>query len=138
MWNLGVELTQRFPLGLGIENAQYMQKLDPLIPSLHRHMHSNLLNVLVETGWLGLAAYIWLFWVIAKLGLQTFQKLKAQQDLELAHFAIAITVALLGWQAAGIVEYNYGDGEVRMVMLFLLGILLYCARLAARAKPHEQ
>lgn len=134
MWSLGVELSQRFPLGLGIENAQYMQKLDPLIPSMHRHMHSNLLNVLVETGWLGLAAYIWLFWVIAKLGYQTFRKLQEQNDFELAHFAIAISVALIGWQAAGIVEYNYGDGEIRMVMLFLLGILTYCARIAANNK----
>lgn len=137
MWSLGIELAQRFPLGLGIENAQYMQKLDPLIPSLHRHMHSNLLNVLVETGWLGLAAYIWLFWTIAKLGYLTFLKLKEKHDFELAHYVIAITVALIGWQAAGTVEYNYGDGEIRMITLFLLGILLYCARLAHNRRHPE-
>ncbi|MBP9839111.1 MAG: O-antigen ligase family protein, partial [Proteobacteria bacterium] len=57
MWELGGELIQLYPLGLGYKNAEYMRHLDSTIPETHRHMHNNLLNITVESGWLGLAAY---------------------------------------------------------------------------------
>jgi hypothetical protein len=30
----------------------------------------------------------------------------------------------LGWQVAGLVEYNFGDGEVRFIAFLFIGFLL--------------
>jgi O-antigen ligase len=127
MWLLGLELSSRFPLGIGPDNASYMQKLDPTLPFLHRHMHNNFLNVAVESGFLGLAAYLW--WIAAALSLAylLWSTLKSSSQLayrEASLLSLALGCSLLGWQVSGVVEYNFGDGEVRLLALFCLGLLL--------------
>jgi hypothetical protein len=131
MWELGVELVQRFPLGLGTDNASYMRQLDPSLPAMHQHMHNNLLNVAVETGWLGLAIYIAWMWHYCSLGFKLRGKIKSLEhhagadrfSTRLTAIAVCLSAALVGWQAAGIVEYNFGDGEIRTVAMVFIGLL---------------
>ena len=66
MWHIGIELAERYPLGLGLDNARYMQVIDPSLPETHRHMHSNLLNIAVETGLMGVLIFtLWSVFIIA-------------------------------------------------------------------------
>ncbi len=130
MWEIGGELSERYPLGLGPSNAGFMQSLDPSIPEQHRHMHNNLLNIVVETGWLGLVTYSW--WIIAvlTLGAKTWHSLWRSEDPEkkmLSVYPLGLTCALIGWQFAGLVEYNFGDGEIRLIAFFLMGLILTIA-----------
>lgn len=122
MWALGLEMVEQYPLGVGIKNARLMQQLDPTLPPEHRHMHNNFLNIAVETGWIGLAAYCWWLWVIFALGFDLWKS--GGREKFSAVLALCLTCALLGWQAAGLVEYNFGDGEVRFIALLYLGMLL--------------
>ena len=134
MWELGSELAQRFPLGLGPNNAAFMRQLDPTLPELHRHMHNNLLNVAVETGWIGLAIYIWWMWVAITVGFSAWRKTRNSRDRMVRQFglvALCLTTALLGWQIAGTVEYNFGDGEIRTIAYFYLGLILAISRYTA-------
>ncbi len=126
MWELGIELSQRFPLGLGLNNAKYMQELDDTIPYEHRHMHNNLLNILVETGWIGLGIFIWWMFLIFKMGFGIYLYSQTQNDklrTQLGLLALCLTAALVGWQVSGFVEYNFGDGEIRLIAFFFMGIL---------------
>lgn len=126
MWELGMELSQRFPLGLGPNNAKYMQELDDSIPFEHRHMHNNLLNVLAETGWIGIGVFIWWMYLIVKLGFNSYLDSLSQNDKIRSHLgllALCLTSALIGWQVSGVVEYNFGDGEIRLIALFYMGLL---------------
>ncbi len=130
MWLLGLEIVERFPLGLGLGNANFMRKLDPSLPYMHRHMHNNLLNVAVESGLIGLGAYIW--WMVAAIGLgfALFRKMANSQDSasrQIRILLLGLSCSLLSWQVAGLVEYNFGDGEVRLLALFLMGALLALA-----------
>ena len=34
-----------------------------------------------------------------------------------------LSVGLIGWQVAGLVEYNFGDGEVRLIALMFMGFI---------------
>ena len=128
MWLLGLELSERFPLGLGPNNASYMRQLDPTLPELHRHMHNNLLNISVETGLLGLAAYIWWIVFVISLGFLVWRRFapsgtgKNTRDIQV--LGLCLGTSLLGWQVSGIVEYNFGDGEIRLIALVLMGFLL--------------
>ncbi len=127
MWSLGIELVQRYPLGIGPDNSQYMQTIDPTLPRSHEHMHNNFLNVLVESGWLGLAAYIWWIFITIKLGFLIFLDSFKQKDPSmklLGLLALTLSVSFIGWQTAGFVEYNFGDGEIRLIAFFSMGLLL--------------
>jgi len=142
MWSVGYDLLQRFPLGLGLDNAQYMQVIDPTLPSSHRHMHNNLLNIVVETGWIGLTAFLWWLYALFRLTRNCWQRGRNSHSISmrnLASLALAIGVGLLGWQVAGLVEYNFGDGEVRMIALAFMGLLLALAAVpeVRTGKPAE-
>ena len=130
MWALGVELVQRYPVGLGPRNASYMRQLDPTVPPAHRHMHNNLLNVAVETGWIGLAVYLWWMLTLFQVGIRRWLASRGStQALErrIGLVSFLLTLAFLGWQAAGSVEYNFGKGEIRFMALFFMGLLVTLA-----------
>ncbi|MCB0323087.1 MAG: O-antigen ligase family protein [Bdellovibrionales bacterium] len=127
MWKLGAEIVGRFPLGVGIGNAAYMRVLDPTLPRAHRHMHNNVLNIAVETGLIGLAAYLWWMVVAVSLGALLWHKTRRSASLldrEAGMVALFFSIALLGWQLSGLVEYNFGDGEIRLIAFFFMGLVL--------------
>jgi len=43
-------------------------------------------------------------------------------------YAILILISIIGWQVAGIVEYNFGDSEIRLIVLVLIGFFFSCTR----------
>ena len=126
MWYLGTEMTALYPLGVGFENAEHIRTLDPSLPDTHRHMHNNLLNITVETGWIGLIAYLWWMYISIKTGLSAWKESRAgNRELHKAGFtALCLSCGLFGWQVAGLVEYNFGDGEVRMIAFLYMGLIL--------------
>ncbi|HMO01627.1 MAG TPA: O-antigen ligase family protein [Oligoflexia bacterium] len=114
IWKIGTELISDNPLGIGIGNARIIKNLSFDIPDNLKHFHNNFLNILVETGWCGLAAFLCWIYTILAFG---FKK-GANHPL-----AFGISGALLSWQIAGLVEYNFGDSEVLIVAYILIAIL---------------
>ena len=121
MWSLGVDLVERYPLGLGPDNANFMRELDASLPETHRHMHNNILNVVVESGWLGAVAYLTWMYLLIVLG---FRLWKIMGPDKAGFLPLGLSCGLLAWQLAGLVEYNFGDGEIRLIALFYMGLLL--------------
>lgn len=115
MWSIGRELICRYPLGIGFHNSPYLQKFSIEVPPEHSHFHSNFINILVETGWIGFAAFILWYGVTVNAS----YRLGRAQPL-----AFGILAALVSWQIAGLVEYNIGDSEVFVPMLIQIGGLL--------------
>ncbi|MBP9838648.1 MAG: hypothetical protein KBC84_08030, partial [Proteobacteria bacterium] len=131
----GGELIQLYPLGLGYKNAEYMRHLDSTIPETHRHMHNNLLNITVESGWLGLAAYCWWMGVVFTKGFSIWRNFKKSNDNIIKHFsvlALCLSSALVGWQVSGLVEYNFGDGEIRFIAFMYMGLILVISNFLER------
>ena len=58
--------------------------------------------------------FIWFMYSLVRL---CFRK-----PLSVLH--VAIGCAILSWQTAGLVEYNFGDSEVMLLVWLLLGSLL--------------
>jgi len=122
IWDIGSELSVRYPLGVGFKNSSFLQQFSPEVPPELSHFHSNVINILVELGWLGLWIYIW--WIFSILRL-AFLKVKVEPASILA---CSIGCAIVSWQVAGIVEYSFGDSKVLLMVLMLLGILSAVAR----------
>lgn len=111
IWRIGSELAAKFPTGLGFHNSETLRQYAPEIPPELKHFHSNPLNILAENGWLALTIFIW--FVVSSITLC----FKDRSDT----FKIGVGCALISWQVAGLVEYNFGDSEVLLLVWAVLG-----------------
>jgi len=96
------------------------------------HLHNNILQIAVERGLVGLAAWlaIWItaIWSIAKalrLNLNTVNRLPLRAGLG----------CIIAFQVAGMFEYNYGDSEVQMLMFVILAATMAASHNAIKNKP---
>ncbi len=117
IWQIGSDLGLQYPLGIGFKNSRFLQNFSKEIPSEHNHFHNNIINITTELGWLGLWIYLW--W-IASITLFSFKSGKSGQNRFLCW---GIGCAVISWQVAGLVEYNFGDSQVLWLVLIILGLL---------------
>ncbi len=114
IWRIGFELLSEYPLGIGYHNSGVLREFAPEIPPELKHFHNNLINIATETGWLGAAIFLWL--LVAAIR-SCFGNIRDP-------LYVAFGSALISWQVAGLVEYNFGDSEVTIMVWIILGLLL--------------
>ncbi|MFQ3591264.1 MAG: O-antigen ligase family protein [Chloracidobacterium sp.] len=118
VWQEGVELVARHPwFGIG----RHSDKLHAAEWGLYAagdlppgHFHNTYLQVAVWYGLPALAAYIWLLLTYFS---QLIQRVRDG-------IALGALGALAGFAASGIAHFNLGDGEVAMMLWFVLGLAL--------------
>lgn len=82
------------------------------------HLHSNPIQILVATGWLGFMIYaVWMGWALVSLVLKT-----RQGDREMRLAFITSSLMLLALLLNGLVEYNFGDSEIVLITGMLVGL----------------
>ncbi len=121
IWKIGLELISTYPLGIGFDNAGYLREFSVEIPKNLKHFHSNILNILVEGGWL--CCYLYLAFVT------TLAKEMQQRATTWAtdiHSQYPLYLGLFASTIAGLVEYNFGDSAVVNLFYIILG-LVYAA-----------
>lgn len=118
MWKIGMELSTRYPLGIGFNNSEYLQRFSAEIPKTHQHFHNNFINILVECGFFSF--FFFLYWLlqICKKAFNSNTNSKYNKALQ-----VGLGCALIAMMSAGLVEYNFGDSEVCILLLILTGIL---------------
>ncbi len=133
IWEIGLELSLRYPLGIGYENSPILRTFSPEIPPELVHFHNNLLQILVESGWFALGVYLWLVASIIQLA---FSRHASRSE---ALVCAAIGSAIIAWQVAGLVEYNLGDSEVALIAFLIIGLMmkLKLPRHDASAEAHK-
>ena len=97
-----------------------MRAVAPNVEADRDHLHNNALTVLVETGWVGLAAYVfWMGWALVDAVRRLW---RAREESEAA--AIAALVLLLmfvGLLLNGVVEYNFGTSRLMIAAGVIMG-----------------
>jgi len=114
IWRIGGDLITQYPLGIGYHNSGIMRQFSLEIPPELKHFHNNLINIAAESGILTLAIFAWFIYAV----------LRASFRRPLSGLHVAIGCAVISWQTAGFVEYNFGDSEVMIIVWMLLGVLL--------------
>jgi len=118
-------------LGVGIGNfstvfEQYRERYGV---GSHSHAHNTLLQITAENGLVGLAAYLYLWYVFFR---EMIRKVRTSTDPFVQGVVIGTIGALVGFHIAGLFEYNFGDSEVNAMMWFVVGL-----GLAVKA-PHSE
>jgi hypothetical protein len=117
IWDIGKEMIETYPLGIGFKNSGVLRNFSIEIPENLKHFHSNIINITVELGFLGLGCYLWWLITIFRIALETDKR--GERDF----LMLALGLAIFSWQTAGLVEYNFGDSEVLYIAYALIGLL---------------
>ena len=125
MWfEVAPRLVARHPWGMGyrsLTNAD-MREIAPSVEANRDHLHSNIVQILVATGWLGLSVYlVWMGWAVAD-GLRFAGASRRGPPVD-RMLSVTLLLALLALLANGLVEYNFGDSELVLVYGWLMGTL---------------
>jgi O-antigen ligase len=94
------------------------------------HLENNILQIAAERGLLCLAAFLWLIFEIyaSLIGIVR----TAADDARWT--AVSALAALTGFLVSGFFEYNFGDSEVLLLLLFIISVPYGVARQTAEEK----
>jgi len=116
-------LLREYPHGIGYGASEHEDfKVYPgyIQPELN-HLHNNLLQVALEMGRLGVC--IWGVWMAMSAALM-FRRYRqaAMNDDRSAWIGLGTLGAFAGLMFNGLVEYNFGDSEILMLVCLLFGV----------------
>lgn len=97
----------------------------------YQHLHNNFLQVAAETGLVGLAFWLVLWIVLIRDLIRMWLRSESEWVRFLSLNALCVTAA---FHVAGCLEYNFGDSEVLILLLFFLTVP-YVAQARDRAEP---
>ncbi len=128
MAEAGLRMIREKPLlGIGPEmvRQRYPIYYHPSAPRRTTpHLHNAFLQVGAEKGLPALAAYLWLLGGAAILAFRRFRAEGGWRGAR-ADLYVGVVLVLLGFGLAGMFEDNWGDTEVKRLVLFVLSIP-YC------------
>ena len=125
IWLANVDMIQDRPLfGWGYGN--YKQFRAPYYAPYPQadtdaHAHNTFLQLWVDSGWLGLVAFVALIAVILGKGWQIYTALSVEP---LKSCALGIVLGVVGFLIGGLTQHNFGDAEVVIVLWALVGVLM--------------
>ncbi|MGH9789205.1 MAG: O-antigen ligase family protein [Candidatus Acidiferrales bacterium] len=150
MWSDGVRVIAEHPLlGIGMDSVlvrwQELGVRAYASMNLHSHFHSTPIQLAVERGLLGLAAWVFFMFVYLRLlfrlihrtrepasGPTAWPRIQAPRGAEIEALpqrsawvrglALGILGATIGFLASGFLHYNLGDSEVAMLFWLLMGM----------------
>ncbi|MGH7374838.1 MAG: O-antigen ligase family protein [Candidatus Rokuibacteriota bacterium] len=125
MWKSGFALWRERPLlgvGPGGVKREYSRyALSEAFKKRTSHVHNTPLQILVERGVLGLAAWLWIWAAFFTHAIGLLRRLPEQARPERALVAGSLA-AIVGFLVGGLSEYNFGDSEVVMVAWALVAL----------------
>jgi len=125
MWRSGAAMLQDHPwLGVGpggVKRDYQRFALPEAVKKRTGHVHNTPLQILVERGLVGFAAWLWIWvafyvragWILFRLG----------DDRQGARgLVVGSLAAITGFLVSGLSEYNFGDSEVVLVAWTLMAV----------------
>jgi hypothetical protein len=111
---------------LGVGGGNYGQASEPYRQKFgvisKSHPQNNLLSQTAEKGLLGLAAFLYIWYVFFK---ESWFAWKNTTDAFSQALAAGGIAALIGFHVAGMFEANFGDSEVAMMMWLMVGFVMW-------------
>jgi len=116
-------LLAQHPHGMGfcaMKHEDFVPYAPYIQPKLS-HLHNNLLQIAVETGWLGLGA--WLLWMTTTfLMLYLLNRRAVKTPFPDSWIACGALGAFSGLMINGLVESNISDTEILMLLCLIMGM----------------
>jgi O-antigen ligase len=88
------------------------------------HAHSTPLQLAFDRGLPALLFWLWLMYVFWKLALRAQRMWRETDDADAHGLALGIAGALAGFLASSLVNYNFGDSEVALMVWWMMGAVV--------------
>jgi putative inorganic carbon (hco3(-)) transporter len=126
IWQANLDMIKTRPL-LGWGYGNYRKFRDPFYaqhPEANHtgHAHNTFLQIAVDSGLLGLAAFLFFFWSLLRVGWMTYQHLPPEAE-PLRSFILGALLSIVGFLVGGMTQHNFGDAEVVVVMWAISGVI---------------
>ena len=135
MWfEVTPELARAHPFGIGFRalSNEMMRETAPHVERGQTHVHSNLLQSLIDGGWIGLLLFIgWMISAFRDLWRYRRQSPAGSADHTMARSLFLMLATLVGM---GLVEYQLGSAQ----MVLVYGALMGCAAAGARGAGNPE
>ncbi|MDD4871727.1 MAG: O-antigen ligase family protein [Kiritimatiellae bacterium] len=127
-------LVKEHPFGIGYRalTPEMMRKICKKVERNRNHLHSNIAQILVETGWLGLAVYLLWMGKIMFDGIMMARFARGRAPDELV-YAMILVLMIAGLFANGLVEYNFGDAEIVLAYGLVMGCIAAFPRIISKS-----
>jgi O-antigen ligase len=123
IWETGVKMIKDHPV-IGIGDVDIMDAYEKYKkPEFHgegSHMHNNIIHIVLTTGLLGLAVWLWLMIYIFIKQIKIYFRTKQDEFLNL--MAVVSICSMIGFQVSGLTEWNFGDAEFAAPLWFMLAL----------------
>jgi O-antigen ligase len=133
MWfKIAPALRKQYPLGIGYQvlTNEMMRDIDPRVERDRKHLHSNVVQVLVDTGWAGLLVYLaWMGKALFDAGWLAWRTRGGPPICEM--FSIVLFLLLTALLLNGLVEYNFGRAPIVPVYGLIIGCIAAGRRLVS-------
>ncbi len=125
MWRSGLTMWQEHPwLGIGpggVKREYASYALPEAVKKRTGHVHNTPLQILVERGVLGLAAWLAIWAAFYARAIRLLRRLPSGAQLERA-LVVGSLAAITGFLIGGLSEYNFGDSEVVLVAWAIMAL----------------
>lgn len=98
------------------------------------HFHSTPLQIATWWGLPALGCYVAFMTIFLIEGWKLIRRARASNDRQVWGIALGTVGALIAFNVSSLVHWNFGDGEVAMVLWFLSGILVAVRRVFLQAR----
>src|SRR5215204_4964549 len=88
------------------------------------HAHSTPVQLAFDRGLPALIFWLWLMFVFWRMAARAERRWRARPDEGAHGLALGITGALAGFLASSLVNYNFGDAEVALLVWWMMGVVV--------------
>lgn len=99
------------------------------------HAHSTPIQLAFDRGLPALLFWLWLMFVFWRLAARAERLWRDTPDVGAHGLALGITGALAGFLASSLVNYNFGDAEVALLVWWMMGVVVILNQFGAEARP---
>ena len=140
MWESGFAMWRQHPwLGVGpggVKREYAAFALPEAVKKRTGHVHNTPLQILVERGAIGLAAWLWIWVAFYVEAIAVLRRLAPDAAVTRA-VVLGSLAAITGYLIGGLSEYNFGDSEVAMVAWTLTALPWVIARNPTEPRPPD-
>lgn len=128
IWQANLDMVRERPL-LGWGYGNYRKFRGPYYQrypgaDTTAHAHNTFLQLWVDTGVVGLGAFLFLFGVVLQKGWTAYRRLTEEPRRSMI---LGCVLGVSGFLLSGMTQYNFGDAEAVIVMWATVGLLLRLA-----------